>query len=245
MDFATFAKIANLMKLYINNDSQTMGFLSYRDLLYVGKYVQTYRLLQNITELVVKNDILLRNLNKGVRMENLILTDGDSFVTYNGFDIRDNNNRIGLDKLFVLYRYFEMLEKNEVNFPFAMNYTQYSALLTTQPLMGKLQDAILNSFQGYQNFIGKAGLQVDINNYTDYFIRTIDLNNNTLIEPYELLLAHEAVCIFYELTGGKNNLEKFIDEKLIRSTLLKYNDFHILSIDSSNVDYLTYVIIFL
>jgi hypothetical protein len=235
MDFATFSKIAILMKLYINNDIQTMGFLSYKDLLYAGKYIQTYSLLQNNTEFMIKNDIVFRNLEKGIKMQNLAWTDKNMIIQMN-FDMGDLSNRIGLDRLYLIYRHIEMTYRNTITFPYAMNYTQFTNLLATDTLLIKLKTMIDKSLASFK----KQDTTNQVVNYTDIIARIIDLNNNTYIETYELLIAQKVVSLYNELADNDILTKKNRSE--IEYRLLKFNDKHIFTLDDGDIDYLDYVI---
>jgi hypothetical protein len=232
MDFATFSKLAILMKLYVGGDVQTMGYLSYKDLISVGKYVQTYRLLQNNTELVVKNDIVAKNLNKGVKMENIVWTDKNMMIQMN-FDMGALGNRIGIDQLYLIYRHFEMMNESGIPYPFVMNYTEFSHLLSKHVLLEKLKIAVDGSAKAYES----QGLQIP---YFDIIARILDLNNNTYIETYELLVAHKVVSLFNALSGANGVINK-LDDKTISEKLKGFNDKHIHTVIPSDIEYLVYI----
>jgi hypothetical protein len=242
IDFATFSTIGILLKLFTNNNFHTGGYLSYKDLLNVGQFTPTYNLLQNYTQLYVKNDLIYENLNKGIKMKNLIFLDGENNYKANFGLIKDNTKKMSIEQLYLLHRHFETLYRIDVkNKFFTLGYEKFDKLLSDDLNTMTLSKYIEESYDDFKKVAKLAGKTYEKKDYKKFIFNILDLNNSTFLEIYELLMASKACDLFSSLSKegkvkNKNNQTSFIQE-----SLLNYADYHILNLDKGDEDYIIYV----
>lgn len=239
MDFATFSTLGNLFKLFVRNDQQTMGYLHYSDLISVGQYTSTYKLVQNYTQLIVKNHLIYENLSKGTKMNNLIFYNGDKTIR-NFRLIKDNSKKISIEQLFLIYRHFDTLSSNNFTFPFTFTVDKFSFILQ-DPLFTQLKLFIDSSYDSFQKASSSAGQNFSTEDYLKFIFNIIDLNNSTFIEVYEILLVQKACSIFKSLEKNGEILNNSNDTSLINNLKSNFIDNNILIPDKSEEDYMIYV----
>jgi hypothetical protein len=243
MDFATFSTLGNLFKLFIRNNHHTMGYLTYSDLLAVGQYTLTYRLIKNYTQLFMKNDLIYQNLNTGIKIENLIYFDHNNKLKRNFNIIKENTKKTSVEQLFILYRYFDSLYSNDIKFPFSVTIEKFEDLLKDD-LFADLNNLIESSFQNFQKVSQAANQNLDKKDFQKFIFNMMDLNNSTFIEIYEMLITHKVCKLFTSLQEDGKILNKSNDTSLITNVTSNFSDFNILTLDRSDQNYLPYVKLF-
>lgn len=243
MDFATFSTLSNMFKLYLYNHFHTQGYLNYFDILSVGEYTQTYKIIQNYTSLIVKNDLMFQNLNKGIRIDSLIYLDREN-ITRRNLQFVKNTNKLSVDQLYLIYRHFNTLySKNYDKKSFSLNSTEFEKVLKDD-FFKHTNTLIKDSFEAFKKVSQDANEAFTKKDYYKFIFNILDLNNSTFIEIYELLILNKACNLFSALEKDDKGYIKNKSNKTskIYKELVDYNDNNILTIDKSDIDYIIYVL---
>jgi hypothetical protein len=241
MDFPTFVTVSNLFKLFFNNNAHTLGFLSYHDLLIVGQTTPTYKLIQNYSQIFVQNDMIYENLDRGIKMENLLFLNYQKNFTERYFKYLENSaEKMSVDHMFLLYRTFESFSNFNFTFPtnpFTLNQNNFTKVLT-DPLYKNISSDIENSYTFSHSNAGSASKTIDKDEYMKFIFRTIDLNNDTYIEVYEILMLQKISSIFQILTENGKSLKNDVE---IIPKLTNYYERNILPLSERDLDHLQFL----
>lgn len=244
MDFSTFIAISNLLQLFTNSNQNSIEILSYEDLVSVGKVVPTYKILQNFTDIFINNDIVYENLNLGSKIPHILAYKSNTTLNYNNL-IR-NLSKLSIDKLFLLLRHFLCLFDNKIEFPFILTFSNFTTILK-DPFYKNISYSLDISFKDFGIVAKAASQEFNKTDYIKFIFNTLDINNNTFIEVYELMMLSKINSIYNCLKSGKKYDEKIM--KLTKETghldpalfLHDYNDRNILLVDKNDITYMNYV----
>jgi hypothetical protein len=247
MDFATFSTYGNLFRLFLSNKYNTAGYLSYTDLLTVGDFIPTYKLIQNYTQLFVKNHLIYENLNRGLKINNLI-SRLDYKNNYPGtvkfqrnFDkIKDNTKKISIEQLFLLFRTFQTFDNHHFLLPFTLRIEDFSDYLSDSNLK-TIYQLIDSSFFDYQKVCQAALKNLDKKDYLKTIFNILDINNSTFLEIYEIMLLKKTSSLFSSLSVNGKIINQDNNTLFINNLTGNYSDYNILSLGDNDSDYLKYV----
>ena len=128
MDFPTFCTLMNLMKIYQNSDFNSQGILNFFDLRNSGSTVQTYILLQKFGKLFMKEQMVFNSLSYGIKINNIISHDLKKNLNFDLEFIKEYN-KVSLENLFLLYRFFELAHLSNIRYPYSINLKNFTNIL--------------------------------------------------------------------------------------------------------------------
>lgn len=241
IDFATFCTVANLFALFINNNANTLGYLSYSDLVSVGQYTPTYTLIQNYTDLFMKNNMIYESLNKGITIDSLIYIDSLNRTRRDFLTLKEIKQKISIEKIFLLYRYFEAIHLNNFDFAFSITKDNFTTLIKGENLLSQARILIENSYDQFKRVTLSANKNFTLNQFYTFIYRILDLNNNNILEVYELFFLDKLVNIFNYLQNNGKIENKCNDTTKITKLTEEFNNCNILTLDEGDTDYLIYL----
>ncbi len=220
------------------------GFLNYNNIYLAGMSLQTNYILQRYTKLIIKEDTVFNNLKFGLKINNLILYDKTGKFKIENIQNFKGMTKISIDNLYILYRYFELINFNKIKYPFNFNVKIFSKILKdANNESAKKEEEICASFlkktsklieQSFIEFkkVGKsAGFNsLEKKNYIQNIFNLIDLNNNTSIEIYELMYLDKIRSIFDAISeDGFIIKANFTENESIKNNTftLKLKDYNI------------------
>ena len=218
MDFATFCTLGNLLKLFIENNNRSNGYLSLGDLLSAGQVIGTYPLIKNYTSLFITNNVVYENLRNGIKIDNFYKLDDkrNKTLNLNSYYLKNSDRKTSVDELFFIYRIFEIFYSYSSDSNFQLNYTIMSKAIKDE-FFEEIDLLFTKSYQDFKNVITVSNMTETREMFDEFTFHIMDINNNTFIEIHELLLVYNTAQMFYSLNSqsyiGKRN-EQFDVEEL-------------------------------
>lgn len=259
MDFPTFCTLMNIIKIYQEANFNSQGFLNYFNLYSSGLTLHTYSLLQNFAKLIVKEDTIFKNLNFGMKINNIIWYDKNKNYQNNNMDYLNTYSKISLENLFILYRFFEMVHFNHVRFPYSINakifidcleYSKINSPKKEEEVLAsffkKSSDLLEKSYQDFQAVMQSTDAsKKSRDDFNKFIFNILDLDNSTFLEIYELMILDKTANIYgilnEDMVLKKNNDTDTLQENIFVSKLKDYNINHVYQITESEMEYLYYV----
>jgi hypothetical protein len=202
MDFATFCTLGNLLKLFIENNHRSHGYLSLEDLLSVGQMMGTYPLIKNFTSSLIYENIIFESLRNGIKIDNFYKLDAEKIKRLN-LDcnyIKKSDYTISVDELFFIYRIYETVYSYTGDESFQLNSTAMSRAIKDE-FLKEIDDLFTRSYQDFKNVSIASYLNHDREMFDEFTFHIMDINNNSLIEIHELMLVLNTAKMFNSLNS--------------------------------------------
>jgi len=260
MDFPTFCILMNLLKIYQESNDNSQGFLNYFNLYSSGLTIHTYYLIKNFAKLMVKEDIIFKSLNFGVKINSLIQFDKNKKIASNNLEgLNSYSSKFSLENLFLVYRLFEMVHFNRISYPFSINRQIFNKCLENSKnnpptkeeelissILKNSSQLIEKSFQDFQAISVASGLtEFTRDDYNKFIFNILDLNNSTYLEIYELMLLDKVSTLFGVLNQNMiiiTNIEGDTqNDNYFNRKLKDFNTKYVYQINENELDYLYHV----
>lgn len=248
------------MKIYQESNFNTQGFINYFNLYSSGLTIHTYSLIQNFAQLMVKEDLIFKSLNFGLKINSIVQYDKNKKKTSNNFaDLKSYSSKISLENLFLLYRFFELAHFNHIRYPFTLGEELFAQCLDSSlknppqkeeeviaSFLKNSSDLIEKSFQDFQAMGAASGAaNTTREDFDRNVFRILDLNNSTFLEIYEIMLLDKAASLFNALSEDfvivKNQEEDTAESNLFSRKLKEYNVQNVYQVSENEIQYLFHV----